>query len=63
LKEALLAYDLAIEKGHVASSYMGRAIILSGQGDKEHARADLAAAKKLDADIEDHFADYGLKLQ
>lgn len=62
LDEALAAYTEAIDKGHVASSYMGRAIIYARKGDIARAQADLAEAKKRDAAIEQRFAGYGLRL-
>lgn len=62
LDEALAAYDQAIEKAPLSASHMGRAIIYARKGDSSRANAELELAKKLDADIEDRFADYGLKL-
>jgi Flp pilus assembly protein TadD len=41
---------------------MGRAIIYARKGDSSRANAELEQAKKLDADIEQRFSDYGLKL-
>jgi tetratricopeptide (TPR) repeat protein/transglutaminase-like putative cysteine protease len=62
LDEALAAYDQAIAKAPLSASYMGRAIIYARKGDSSRANAELEQAKKLDADIEQRFADYGLKL-
>lgn len=62
LDEALAAYNEAIGKTPLAASYMGRAIIYARKGEKARADADFAKAKKLDPDIGDRFADYGLQL-
>jgi tetratricopeptide (TPR) repeat protein len=62
LDEALAAYDQAIAKAPISASYMGRAIIYARKGDSSRAKVELQAAKKLDAEIEQRFADYGLKL-
>ena len=62
LDDALAAYDQAIAKAPVSASYMGRAIIYARKGDRSRAKADLEQAKKLDAAIEEEFADYGLQL-
>jgi Flp pilus assembly protein TadD len=59
---ALMVYDEAIGKAHIASSYMGRAIAYGSKGDSTRARADLEEAKKLDPGIENLFATYGLAL-
>jgi tetratricopeptide (TPR) repeat protein/transglutaminase-like putative cysteine protease len=63
LDEALAAYSEAIEKAHLPASYMGRAIVYARRGDLARAQADSEQAKKLDSQIEDRFADYGLKLE
>lgn len=62
LDDALAAYDQAIAKAPLSASYMGRAIIYARKGDSSRAKAELEQAKKLDAGIEQEFADYGLKL-
>lgn len=61
LDEALAAYNQAIEKGHLAASYMGRAVTYARKGETARAQADFAEAKKLDTTIDDRFAEYGLK--
>ena len=62
LDEALATYNEAVSKRQIAESYMGRAMVYDRKGDATHARADADAARKLDAKIDDRFADYGLKL-
>jgi tetratricopeptide (TPR) repeat protein len=62
LDEALTVYTEAINKGHLSASYMGRAIIYARKGDRAHAQADFAEAKRLEPTIDDRFAEYGLKL-
>jgi tetratricopeptide (TPR) repeat protein len=61
LDEALDAYNKAVSKDTGAASLMGRAVVYLRKGDRAHAEADAAGARKLYADIEDQFADYGLK--
>lgn len=61
LDEALDAYNQAIAKNTGADSLMGRAFVYLGKGDRAHAEADAAAARKLYADIDDTFTEYGLK--
>jgi tetratricopeptide (TPR) repeat protein len=58
--EAVAAYSEAIEKGHPAASYMGRALAYLKKGDSAHANADRAQALKRDPNIESRFAEYGL---
>jgi tetratricopeptide (TPR) repeat protein len=59
--EALKAYSDAIEKAHLAASYMGRAFVYLKKGDSANASADRAEALKRDPDIESRFAGYGLQ--
>jgi len=61
LDEALSAYNQAVAKGEGAASLMGRAFVYLKKGDRAHAQADAAAARKLSATIDDTFAGYGLK--
>lgn len=61
LDEALDAYSQAIAKGSGADSLMGRAFAYFKKGDRTHAEADAAAARKLSPDIDATFAEYGLK--
>lgn len=61
LDEALDAYNRAVAKNTGAASLMGRAFVYLRKGDRAHAEADAAAARKLAANIDDDFADYGLK--
>jgi tetratricopeptide (TPR) repeat protein len=61
LDEALDAYNQAIAKGTGADSLMGRAFVYLKKGDRAHAEADAAAARKQFADIDSTFARYGLK--
>ena len=63
LDEALAAYNEAIDKAHLAESYMGRAIIHARKGEDALAQADLAEAKQRNPGIEAEFAGYGLKLE
>jgi predicted aspartyl protease len=63
LDEALAAYNEAIDKGHRAESYMGRAIVHARKGEAALAQADLAEAKQRNPGIEAEFAGYGLKLE
>jgi tetratricopeptide (TPR) repeat protein len=60
LDEALDAYNRAIAKDSGAASLMGRAFVYLRKGDRPHAEADAAAARKLEANIDDRFAEYGL---
>ena len=62
IDESLAAYEKAVAKGTGAASFMGRAIAHARKGQMALARADVAEARKLDADIEARFADYGLKI-
>ncbi|HEY7005708.1 MAG TPA: DUF3857 domain-containing protein [Sphingomicrobium sp.] len=61
LDEALHAYDAAIAKKTGAASLMGRAFVYLRKGDKAHAEADAAEARKMAPDIDETFASYGLK--
>jgi hypothetical protein len=63
LDEALAAYNEAIDKAHLAASYMGRAIIHARKGEAALAQADLAEARQRNPGIEAEFAGYGLKLE
>ncbi|QIL02563.1 DUF3857 domain-containing protein [Sphingomonas sinipercae] len=60
--QAIDSYDEALARSKGATSLMGRALARKAKGDEAGAREDLAAARKLDVDIEDDFAGYGLKL-
>jgi len=60
LDEALAAYDLAVAKKTGAASLMGRAFVYLRKGDRAHAEADAAAARKMAPRIDDIFAGYGL---
>ena len=62
LDEALNAYDKAVEEKIGANAYMGRAMVRSRLGDKNGAAADATEARRLRPDIDDTFAEYGLKL-
>lgn len=62
LDEALSAYDHAIAKRSSASSLLGRALVYKAKGNGELTEADRKAALKLDPEIEESFAEYGLKL-
>lgn len=62
LEEARDAYSDAIAKKLGADAYMGRAMVRARLGDKEGAQADAAEARRLRPDIDDTFAEYGLKL-
>lgn len=62
LDEALDAYNRAVAKNAGAASLMGRAFVYLRKGDRAHAEADAAAARKLSADIDNTFAEYGLEL-
>ncbi|HKC01880.1 MAG TPA: tetratricopeptide repeat protein [Sphingomicrobium sp.] len=61
LKESLAAFDLAVAKKAGADAYMGRAIVRSKLGDAGGAHGDAGEAFKLRPDIDDTFAEYGLK--
>ena len=61
LPEALNAYNTAIGKGVGADSLMGRAFVYLKQGDRVHADADAAEARKASPTIDTVFAAYGLK--
>jgi tetratricopeptide (TPR) repeat protein len=61
LDEALSAYNRAVAKGEGAASLMGRAFVYLKKGDRTHAEADADAARKLSPDIDETFAEYGLK--
>jgi tetratricopeptide (TPR) repeat protein len=63
LDEALSAYGKAVTSRTGADSLMGRAMVYARKGDRVHAEADAAAARKLYPDIDLLFADYGLKLE
>jgi tetratricopeptide (TPR) repeat protein len=60
LDEAVKAYSEAIEKMHLAASYMGRAFAYALKGDTTDAKADRAEALKRDPDVEAQFAEFGL---
>ncbi len=62
LDEALDAYNRAIAKRSDATSLLGRALIYHAKGNSEMTEADRKAALKLDPEIEETFAEYGLKL-
>lgn len=63
LDEALAAYTRAIDDNRTgASPLMGRAIVYARKGDRAHAAADAAAARKESPRIEETYAGYGLKL-
>jgi len=61
LDESIDAYARALAKRDASDSYMGRALAYVRNGDKTHADADLTRAIKLDPDVQDRFAHYGLK--
>jgi tetratricopeptide (TPR) repeat protein len=61
LDEALDAYNQAVAKNTGAASLMGRAFVYLHKGDTAHAEADAAAARKIAGDIDDTFAEYGLR--
>jgi tetratricopeptide (TPR) repeat protein len=61
LDDALDAYNQAIAKKTGADSLMGRAFVYLKKGDAAHAQADADAARKLYPNIDDDFAEYGLK--
>lgn len=61
LDEALDAYNRAIAKETGADSLMGRAFVYARKGDQAHADADAAAARKIAPEIDEIFANYGLK--
>jgi tetratricopeptide (TPR) repeat protein len=63
LPDALAAYDKAVAKKPGATSYMGRAIVKARLGDASGARADAAEARKRRPDVDDMFAEYGLKTE
>lgn len=60
LDEALTAYNAAVASKTGAASLMGRAFVYLRKGDRAHAEADAAAARKLAPKIDDTFAGYGL---
>jgi tetratricopeptide (TPR) repeat protein len=62
LDEARDAYNKAVAEKIGANAYMGRAVVRSRLGDREGAQADAAEARRLRPDIDDTFAEYGLKL-
>jgi len=62
LDEALDAYNAAIAKGSTGpDTLMGRAFVYLRKGDRAHAQADAAAARKASAHVDETFAKYGLK--
>lgn len=62
LDEALDAYNAAIAKGSTgADTLMGRAFVYLRKGDRVHAEADAAAARKASPHVDETFAGYGLK--
>jgi tetratricopeptide (TPR) repeat protein/transglutaminase-like putative cysteine protease len=61
-KESMAEYDKAIANHSGAEAFMGRAIARSRMGDEIGATADATQARKLRPDIDDTFAEYGLKL-
>jgi tetratricopeptide (TPR) repeat protein len=60
LDDALKTYTAAIDKSHIAGSYLGRALVYARKGDMTRAKADRAEALKRNPDIEAEFAEYGL---
>ena len=62
LDEALNEYDLAVTRNKGSDALYGRAIVRSRRGDAAGSRLDRAEALKRDAEIEERFADYGVKL-
>jgi tetratricopeptide (TPR) repeat protein len=62
LDEALATYGKAVAKRLGAPSLMGRAMVYARMGRDELAAADRSQALKLDPDVENRFAEYGLKL-
>lgn len=60
--DALGVYNQAIAKRSSASSLLGRALVYQAKGNSGLAEADRKAALKLDSEIEESFAEYGLKL-
>ncbi len=62
LDEALAAYDQAIARKNIASAFLGRAVVRARKGDMVRARADRAEALRRDPQVEEHFAEYGVKL-
>lgn len=61
LPDALAAYNQAVAQKPGATAYMGRAIVKARLGDKNGARADAAEARRRRPDVDDMFAEYGLK--
>jgi tetratricopeptide (TPR) repeat protein len=62
LDDALDAYNRAIARNEGAASLMGRAFVYLQKGERARAEEDMAAARKLAPDIDETFAQYGLKL-
>ena len=61
LKQALIEYNKAFAANSGAEALMGRAIVRARLGDAAGAQADALAARRLRPDIDDTFAEYGLK--
>lgn len=61
LDDALNAYTAAIDKAKLADSYMGRALAYAGKGDVARSNSDRAQAIKLNPEVEEWFAEYGLQ--
>lgn len=61
LDEAIAAYSQAIAKARLPASFMGRAIAYATKGEVKQAQADRAKALNLYPDVEDEFAEYGLR--
>jgi tetratricopeptide (TPR) repeat protein len=61
LDDALEAYNQAVAKNTGADSLMGRAFVYLAKKDRPRAEADAAMARKLYAEIDSDFAEYGLK--
>jgi tetratricopeptide (TPR) repeat protein len=62
LDEALNAYSQSIAKKTGASPLMGRALVHKAKGNAALAEADRAESLRLDPEVEEWFAEYGLKL-
>jgi tetratricopeptide (TPR) repeat protein len=59
--EALDAYNKAIAKNVGADSLMGRAFVYLHKGERASAETDAAAARKVSPNIDEVFANYGLR--
>ncbi|MBO9575814.1 MAG: DUF3857 domain-containing protein [Sphingobium sp.] len=63
LDEAISVYDGALARApEMAVSLFGRAIAWSRKGDRQRAQTDLAAALKLDPNVQVRFEGYGVKM-